>query len=87
MDQEITREVQAQKRKRSIIIIIMVVVVLVGLVWMLRTWLNSSIMRSEFTTARVEIGSVENTINASGEVLPEFEEIITSSINGSIKRE
>jgi HlyD family secretion protein len=85
MDQEITREVQAQKRKRSIIIIIMVVVALFGLVWLLRTWLNSSITRSEFTTARVEIGSVENTINASGEVLPEFEEIITSSINGSIK--
>jgi HlyD family secretion protein len=85
MDKEITQEVQAQKRKRSTIIIIAVVVGLIGMVWLLRTWLNSSISRSEFTTARVEIGSVENTINASGEVLPEFEEVVTSSINGSIK--
>jgi HlyD family secretion protein len=85
MDKEITQEVQAQKRKRSTIIIIAVVLGLIGMVWLLRTWLNSSISRSEFTTARVEIGSVENTINASGEVLPEFEEVVTSSINGSIK--
>ena len=33
----------------------------------------------------METGDVENTINASGEVLPEFEEIITSPIAASIQ--
>jgi len=31
------------------------------------------------------VGNVENTLNATGEVLPEFEEVITSPINASIK--
>ena len=31
------------------------------------------------------MGNIENTINASGEILPEFEEIITSPINASIQ--
>lgn len=85
MDIEITQEVKNQKRRRSVIIIAIAAVILAGLFWLINLWLNSSISRSEFTTARVEIGNVENTINASGEVLPEFEEIITSPINGSIK--
>jgi HlyD family secretion protein len=33
----------------------------------------------------VKVGDIENTINATGEVLPEFEEILTSPINASIK--
>lgn len=85
MDIEITQEVKNQKRRRLVIIIAIAVTILAGLFWLINLWLNSSISRSEFTTARVEVGNVENTINASGEVLPEFEEIITSPINGSIK--
>lgn len=85
MDIEISRQVKTQKRRQWAIIIAIAVAVLLGLIWLIRSWLNSSLSRSEFTTARVEIGNVENTINASGEVLPEFEEIITSPINGSIK--
>ncbi|MES2808572.1 MAG: HlyD family efflux transporter periplasmic adaptor subunit [Bacteroidota bacterium] len=85
MDIEITQEVKAQKRKKSTLIIVVGVVVLLGLIWLLRSWLNSSIARADFTTAKVEVGNVENTLNASGEVLPEFEEIITSPVNGAIK--
>ncbi|HTK20391.1 MAG TPA: HlyD family efflux transporter periplasmic adaptor subunit [Mucilaginibacter sp.] len=85
MDIEISQQVKTRKRQHSIIIIVIGIAILLGLTWLIRSWLNSSIPRSEFTTARVEIGNVENTINASGEVLPEFEEIITSPINGSIK--
>jgi len=33
----------------------------------------------------VKIGNIDNTVNATGEVLPEFEEILTSPINASIK--
>ena len=51
----------------------------------LRSSLNSSIQKSAITTTVVETGSIENTISASGEVLPEFEEVITSPINASVK--
>ena len=48
--------------------------------------LKSSINKSAITTAVVEKGNIENTISATGEVLPEFEEIITSPINASIQK-
>jgi HlyD family secretion protein len=54
-------------------------------VWLMRSYLKSSINKTEITTAKVEMGDIENTINASGEVLPEFEEILTSPISASIK--
>jgi HlyD family secretion protein len=85
MDKEITQEVSLQNRKRAIFITLISMTVLVIAVWLLRVTLKSSIKRSEITTAIVETGNIENTINATGEVLPEFEEILTSPINASIK--
>ena len=61
------------------------IAIVVVCIWLMRTYLKSSVSRSEITTARVEVGNVENTLNATGEVLPEFEEVITSPINASIK--
>ncbi len=54
-------------------------------VMLLRNSFASSIKKSAITTAVVEIGNIENTLNASGEILPEFEEIITSPIAASIQ--
>ncbi|QTE37905.1 HlyD family efflux transporter periplasmic adaptor subunit [Mucilaginibacter gossypii] len=85
MDKEITLEVTAAKRKKSAVVIIISIAVLVLAVMLLRGYIKSTITRAEITTAKVEIGNIENTINATGEVLPEFEEIITSPINASIK--
>jgi HlyD family secretion protein len=85
MDKEITLEVTAAKRKKSAVVISSSIAVLVLAVMLLRGYIKSTITRAEITTAKVEIGNIENTINATGEVLPEFEEIITSPINASIK--
>ncbi|RYU92267.1 HlyD family efflux transporter periplasmic adaptor subunit [Mucilaginibacter terrigena] len=86
MDTVIEEEVTARKKKKGIIIITIVITALVASVWLLRTSLKSTIKKSEINTAVVEKGSVENTLNATGEVLPEFEEILTSPINASIKK-
>ncbi|WP_413667349.1 efflux RND transporter periplasmic adaptor subunit [Mucilaginibacter sp. Mucisp86] len=85
MDKEIALEVTTAKRKKTALVIISSIAVLVLAVMLLRGYIKSTITRAEITTARVEIGNIENTINATGEVLPEFEEIITSPINASIK--
>jgi HlyD family secretion protein len=85
MDKEITQEVSLQNRKKGIIITLISVAVLVIAVWLVRVTFKSSLNKSEITTAVVKVGNIENTINATGEVLPEFEEIITSPINASIK--
>ena len=62
-----------------------VITVMALLIWALRGFIKSSINRSQITASAVVVGNIENTINATGEVLPEFEEIITSPINASIK--
>jgi len=86
MDTEITQEVTSQRKRKTIVIVLIIVAVVFGLIWALRTTLKSSIKKSEITTAVVETGNIENTLNATGEVLPEFEEILTSPINASIKK-
>ena len=86
MDTEITQEVTSQRKRKTIVIVLIIVAVVFGLIWALRTTLKSSIKKSEITTAVVETSNIENTLNATGEVLPEFEEILTSPINASIKK-
>jgi HlyD family secretion protein len=85
MDKEITLEVSSQRRKKTIVIVLTAIAMLIALIWIIRTTFKSSIKKSEITTAIVETGNIENTLNATGEVLPEFEEILTSPINASIK--
>ncbi|WP_429376784.1 efflux RND transporter periplasmic adaptor subunit [Mucilaginibacter sp. UYCu711] len=85
MDKEITQEVAAKNKRKGLFIGVAVIIILAGLIWGLRSTFKSTIKRSEITTSVVAIGNVENTLNATGEVLPEFEEILTSPINASIK--
>ncbi|MFA6087997.1 efflux RND transporter periplasmic adaptor subunit [Mucilaginibacter sp.] len=85
MDKVIEEEVSAQKKKKGITIGVIVLLILVSAVWFVRATLKSTISKAQITTGIVERGDVENTLNASGEVLPEFEEILTSPINASIK--
>lgn len=85
MDKEITLEVISQKRRKTALVALISIAGLMLAIWVLRGYIKSSLKKSEITTAIVETGNIENTINATGEVLPEFEEIITSPINASIK--
>ncbi len=85
MDTIIEAEVITKKRRKAILITILTVTVLIFSVWLLRASFQSILKKSEITTAVVEIGNIENTINATGEILPEFEEIITSPIDASIQ--
>ncbi|GEO10378.1 efflux RND transporter periplasmic adaptor subunit [Segetibacter aerophilus] len=85
MDTNISREVGQEKKRKGFFIAALIIVLLVASVLVLRASFSSSIKRQNITTAVVEIGNIENTISASGEILPEFEQVITSPINASIK--
>jgi len=85
MDKEISQEVSLKNRKKAVVFTLVTVAGLIISVWLVRVIFKSSIKKSDITTAVVETGNIENTINATGEVLPEFEEILTSPINASIK--
>lgn len=86
MDKAIEEEVRSVRKKKNIIIIIIVLVVVAGATWLLRFSLGSSLKKAAIATAVVEKGNIENTLNASGEILPEFEATITSPINASVQK-
>ncbi|MFP5080205.1 efflux RND transporter periplasmic adaptor subunit [Pedobacter sp. JCM 36344] len=85
MDKSIEVEVTKQRNKKRTLVITIVVVLIVLGVFGVRAFIQPSITRAEFTSAVVGVGDIENTINASGEVLPEFEEVLTSPINAALR--
>ncbi len=84
MDKPIEEEVSS-KRKRKTLLVIFIIITLGIAIWLIRFFFKPCLTRADFTTAKVETGTIENTINATGEVLPEFEEVLTSPIGSSIK--
>jgi HlyD family secretion protein len=85
MDTPIEEKVINRKKKKRILISCLVIAMLIATAWLIRYYFKPSLTKADFTTAKVTAGIIENTINATGEVLPEFEEIIASPISASIK--
>ncbi|PTT04239.1 efflux transporter periplasmic adaptor subunit [Pedobacter sp. HMWF019] len=86
MDKSIAIEVSGQKKRKTILIIFFAVAVFVLCVCLLRFYFKPALSASDITTSVAAIGNIENTINATGEVLPEFEESLTSPISASIRK-
>lgn len=84
MDTIIEDEVAAVKKKRIWMAIAIVIAVLGIAVFLMRYFITPTLTTADINTAVVEKGNIENTINATGEVLPEFEEVLTSPINASV---
>jgi len=85
MDTIIADEVAAKKKKRIWIIILVAIVLITASIVLMRRLITPSLAAAELNTAVVEKGNIENTINATGEILPEFEEVLTSPINASVR--
>jgi HlyD family secretion protein len=85
MDKIIEAEVISQRKRKTAWVVLVVLLLIAAVVFLLRYSFASAISKSAITTSVVEKGDVENTINASGEILPEFEEVITSPINASVQ--
>src|SRR5687768_13099631 len=85
MDKIIATDVSRKKRTQVILLSVLTAAAILTCVWLLRHLLRSSIKKADVTVAVVETGNIENTLTASGEVFPEFEAVITSPINASIK--
>lgn len=85
MDKVIGKEVTAKKRKKTLLYVLLSVCVLIAAIFSVRFAFSASLKKSQFTTAVVEQGDIENTLTASGEMRPEFEQVITSAINASIQ--
>ena len=49
-------------------------------------WISPSVSRARLRTARVDAGPIEAVISASGTVLPEIEEVLSSPVDARVLR-
>ena len=78
--------VLVQRRRKTGLLLLLSLAILAAAVFLIRLAFRSTISRSSITTAVVTRGDIENTLNASGVVSPEFEEILTSPIIASVQK-
>lgn len=86
MDRELTKTEINRKRNSRWLLGITAVAVIVLAFYYFKSFLNTSVEASKIRTSIADTGSIENTLTASGEVIPAFEQVITSPIRASIKR-
>jgi HlyD family secretion protein len=85
MDREISNnDINKRKVKTGLWVAFAVVAMAIS-AWILRGSLKTSVKQNDIRTAVAELGSIENTLTASGEVQPEFEQVITSPITAIIQ--
>jgi HlyD family secretion protein len=85
MDREISNNDITKKKVKTGLWVAFAVVTIAVSAWLLRGSLVTAIKQNDIRTAIAELGSIENTLTASGEVLPEFEQVITSPITAIIQ--
>ncbi|MFC5409398.1 efflux RND transporter periplasmic adaptor subunit [Larkinella bovis] len=86
MDRELAPEVVRQSRTRTYTIALVALVGVAVALYFFRNALKTSVEASRIRTATAEVGPVENSLNATGEVIPAYEQIITSPIRASIRQ-
>ena len=84
MDREIPKEVRAKERRKQIIKWGTGLFVLVGGIVLVLSLMQPSLTRKGLLMSKVDKGVIEVYVNASGKVIPSFEEIINSPINSRI---
>lgn len=85
MDRPISDTKKKRRRGKNALRITGLIAVLVGALLVLRSLLAKELDRKDFQTATVEIGQVEETITASGLVVPAFEQQLTAPISAAIQ--
>lgn len=84
MDREIPKQIKRKENIKLFAKLFGVVIIVIVLVWGLIFFFEPSIKATDIKTAIVNKGTIEVTVNATGKVIPAFEEIITSPITSRI---
>ena len=84
MDREIPKEELRREQRKKWLIYGGIAVVLIAVFAVLTSLLRSSVSRKDVVMSTVDRGIIEASVNASGKVVPAFEEIITSPISTRI---
>jgi HlyD family secretion protein len=86
MDRVIAPEIVGRKRTKNLLIAGAAALALVAALLGFSRLLNTSIEATRIRTATAGVGGVENTLAATGEVVPAFEQNLISPIPASVRR-
>lgn len=82
------REIETSYRRKQIARRFVLTVALIGLATAVFVWgpklLKASVARTQIRTARVDAGPIEAQITATGRVVPEFEQVLSSPLNARV---
>ena len=84
MDREIPKEVRNKERNKRWLKYGSILASAIVCVSVLISFMQSSVKRKDLVLSRVDAGTIEVSVSASGKVVPAFEEIINSPINTRI---
>lgn len=84
MDKIIPKEVRHKERRKKWLKRGCIFGLLAVVTGTLISWMQSSIKMTDLTLSTADVGTIEVSVTASGEVVPAFEEIITSPIHTRI---
>lgn len=84
MDRELDITVRRKLIGKRVLLATSLLAVVVALLTFGPAWLKPTLSRSRIRTAKVETGSLEATITASGTVVPEFEQVLSSPVDARV---
>lgn len=85
MDRELNPTIVKKRRRKKIVIITLVVLLLAVSLIAFRQLISTQISNDRIRTTKAEVGAITNTLSANGEVIPAFEQLITSPIRADIQ--
>ncbi|MFN7945927.1 MAG: HlyD family efflux transporter periplasmic adaptor subunit [Blastocatellia bacterium] len=84
MDREIDLSFRRKQMARRAVVGLLAVAVLSAIFIFGPGWIKPSLSRNRIRTARVETGPIEASITATGTVVPEFEQVLSSPIDARV---
>jgi HlyD family secretion protein len=86
MDRPIEPEVRRNRNLRRAAIAVLSIGAVVFLVHATVKWLRPSVARRDVELARVEVGPVDASLQASGTIVPAFEQVVSSPVEARVLR-
>lgn len=86
MDRDLPISVIETRRKKMVLYTLVPIFAFITIIYFTKRSIEPAISLSKFQIAETQIGTIENTINASGEVIPASEQNIVSPISANIQR-